>query len=55
MNHDLIPNPKNHLAVSLIKSGLRILAGIALIASLPIAAGVLLIAAEAGGVIEELV
>ena len=48
------PDPKIHLYVSLIKSVVRIAAGLALINHLVVAAGWLLIAAEALGVLEEL-
>lgn len=46
---------RNHFYVSLIKSGIRILAGLALIDSELIVAGSLLILAELLGVVEELV
>lgn len=49
-----IPNPKTHLQLSLIKSVLRIIAGIALTTICP-AAGIFLITAEILGVLEELV
>ena len=52
MNH---PDPKLHLQISLIKSVLRIIAGILLFCLSPMAAGVFLILAEALGIIEELV
>lgn len=46
---------KGHFYVSLVKSGLRIIAGYALINSNLVLAGALFIAAEVLGVIEELV
>lgn len=49
------PDPKLHQQISFVKSGLRILAGLTLIAGLLGWAGVLLIAAEALGIIEEMV
>ena len=52
MNH---PDPKLHLRVSLIKSALRIGAGIALIPTPYWIVGALLIAAEVLGIVEELV
>jgi hypothetical protein len=52
---DFIPNPKLHLYISLVKSGLRLGAGTALIYGDLILAGALLIAAELLGIAEELV
>jgi hypothetical protein len=49
------PDPRKHLVISLAKSGLRILAGIFLCAGMLVSAGVLLILAEIGGIVEELV
>jgi hypothetical protein len=49
------PDAKNHLIVSLGKSGLRILAAGFLCAGMLISAGVLLIWAELLGVLEEFV
>jgi hypothetical protein len=52
------PDPKKHLQVSLFKSGLRILAGTALVfgGSGPLViAGALLVLAEIAGIVEELV
>jgi hypothetical protein len=46
---------KGHFYVSLVKSALRVVAGIALMIGHVWTAGVLLIAAEALGVVEELV
>jgi len=46
---------KGHFYVSLAKSGLRIGAGITLIQGLIVPAGVLFIAAEVLGIVEELV
>lgn len=49
------PSVNGHFYVSLVKSGLRILAGAALISGSLMAAGVLLIAAEILGIVEEIV
>jgi hypothetical protein len=49
------PDPKKHLVISLAKSLFRILAGIFLFAGLLKSAGALLILAEIGGIVEELV
>lgn len=49
------PDPRKHLLISLAKSGLRIAAGVFLIAGLLKSAGALLIVAEIGGILEELV
>ena len=49
------PDPKLHLRISLIKSALRIGAGIVLIFGYLFLAGVLIIAAEMLGILEELV
>jgi len=53
------PDPKLHLRISLVKSLIRIACGVALISAgagtLITAAGVLLILAEALGIVEELV
>lgn len=46
---------RGHLYVSLAKSSIRIVAGIALLSNLFYVAGLLLIAAEALGIVEELV
>ncbi len=46
---------KGHFYVSLIKSGFRIGAGIALVRGAVVTAGALLIAAEILGIVEELV
>mgnify|MGYP003660355716 CR=1 FL=1 len=46
---------KKHFYVSLVKSGIRIGAGIALIRGQIIAAGILFILAEALGILEEVV
>lgn len=48
------PNPKIHLYISLVKSAVRIAAGLALINQSVVAAGWCLIAAEVLGVLEEL-
>lgn len=50
-----VPDPKLHLYISLIKSGLRLGAGTALIYGDLITAGALLIVAELLGIAEELV
>lgn len=49
------PDPQLHFQVSMIKSGIRIFAGLCLIMSFPILCGISLIIAEVLGVIEELV
>jgi hypothetical protein len=49
------PNPVKHLAISLIKSVFRIVAGVLLCAGQIYAAGALLILAEILGIAEELV
>lgn len=46
---------RGHLYVSLVKSAIRIAAGIALLSSLFYMSGLLLIAAEVLGIVEELV
>jgi len=46
---------RGHFYVSLVKSGLRIIAGFALVQGMFIEAGAFLIAAEILGVVEELV
>lgn len=51
----LQPDPRNHLIISLAKSVLRITAGVFLCAGMLMSAGVLLIIAELGGILEELV
>ena len=48
------PDPKKHLVISLAKSGLRIVAGIFLFVGMLKSAGALLIIAELGGIVEEL-
>ena len=48
------PDAKKHLELSLVKSGIRIMAGLALIFSGPASAGLLLIIAEIVGIAEEL-
>ena len=57
INFDLddIPNPERHRVISFIKSGIRIIAGLALIYGSYITAGLLFIIAEVLGIIEELV
>jgi hypothetical protein len=49
------PDPRKHLVISLAKSGLRIIAGVFLFAGMLKSAGALLILAEVGGIVEELV
>jgi len=49
------PDPKLHQHISFVKSALRIIAGIALIGSSLIVAGIVLIVAEILGIVEELV
>jgi septal ring factor EnvC (AmiA/AmiB activator) len=49
------PDPRKHLVISLAKSVLRIMGGIVLFAGMLKSAGVLLILAEVGGILEELV
>lgn len=49
------PDPRKHLIISMVKSVLRIAAGGFLIYGSLLAAGALLIAAEALGILEELV
>jgi hypothetical protein len=49
------PDPRKHQIISFAKSGLRILAGIFLCASIFKSAGVLFILAEILGIVEELV
>lgn len=53
MNIEQQPNPKIHFYISLAKSCLRIFAGITLINSLFVAAGILFIIAEILGILEE--
>ena len=57
MNIDIQPKDtsRGHFYVSLVKSGLRIGAGIALLRGQLITAGALFIAAEILGIVEELV
>ena len=50
-----IPDPTKHKYISFIKSGFRIIAGIALICGSVVAAGALLIFAELLGIVEEMV
>jgi hypothetical protein len=52
---NFIPDPKLHLYISLVKSGLRLGAGTALVYGDLVTAGALLIAAELLGIAEELV
>ena len=49
------PDPKWHFRISIVKSGLRIGAGLQLIKGNLIPAGVLLIVAEVLGVLEEII
>lgn len=46
---------KNHFRISMVKSGVRILAGLSLFFGSVTLAGILLIAAEGLGILEELV
>jgi hypothetical protein len=48
------PNPKAHFYISLVKSILRILAGVAILKLCLLGAGILIIAAELLGILEEL-
>jgi len=52
---DNIPDPTKHKYISFVKSGFRILAGIALIYGSVVVAGSLLIFAELLGIVEEMV
>jgi hypothetical protein len=52
---NLNPDPESHRKISFVKSGLRILAGIALIYGSFITTGILLILAEILGIVEEIV
>ena len=52
-NGTQIPS-KKHFYISLVKSGVRIMAGIALCTGSPLVAGLLLIGAELLGILEEL-
>ena len=49
------PDPKRHFQLSLVKSAFRIFAGVSLMLGDIVGAGVLLIIAEAVGILEELV
>ena len=49
------PDPKWHFRISIVKSGLRIGAGLTLIKGNMVPAGVLLIIAEVLGVLEEII
>lgn len=55
MKNDYIPNPQLHLYISIIKSGLRIAAGVALFIFMFKSAAALFILAEVLGILEELV
>jgi hypothetical protein len=55
MKIDKHPDPRAHLFISLVKSFFRICAGVSLCMNSFIGAGVLLIAAEILGIVEELV
>ena len=55
MNNDKIPDPMRHFHVSMIKSTVRIAAGLTLCFGWLVVCGILLILAEALGVIEEIV
>jgi hypothetical protein len=54
-NKSKVPDPTKHLYVSMAKSVIRVVAGIALIAGSLTTAGALLIVAELLGIAEELV
>ena len=54
-NNNYIPNPQLHLYISIIKSGLRIAAGVALFIFMFKSAAALFILAEVLGILEELV
>ena len=47
------PNPKTHLYISLVKSVFRVFAGMYIALNRPLLGGVLLIAAELLGILEE--
>jgi type III secretory pathway component EscR len=49
------PNPEWHFKISIVKSLLRIIAGIALLKSNMVGAGLMLILAEVLGIAEEIV
>lgn len=49
------PDPQMHFKISMIKSGIRIFAGLCLIMSFPVFCGIALIIAEVLGVLEEIV
>lgn len=49
------PDPKLHQRISFLKSALRVMAGAALMSQMFYATGILFIAAEILGVVEELV
>ena len=55
MTENFTPDPKLHLYISLVKSGLRLGAGTALIYGELFGAGLLIILAELLGIAEELV
>jgi hypothetical protein len=55
MKINFVPDAKKHLIVSILKSMIRIVAGIMFIAGLIVAGGVLIILAEILGIIEEIV
>jgi hypothetical protein len=48
------PTPKIHFYISLVKSSLRILAGLALVTGCLLGGGILLIVAEILGILEEI-
>lgn len=56
--NNFVPDPKKHLVVSLVKSGIRI-AGYLLLLGIPsgwaVAAAIVLVASEVVGIVEELV
>ena len=55
MNNNKAPDPMNHFKISMIKSAVRIVAGLILCFGWLAACGILLIIAELLGVVEEVV
>ena len=55
MNNSKIPDPMNHFRISMIKSIVRIAAGLSLCFGMFIVCGTMLIIAEILGVVEEIV
>jgi hypothetical protein len=54
-NKQQIPDPEKHLKLSIVKSGVRILAGVSIVIGMVIVGGALFIVAEIIGIAEELV